>query len=77
MTEPSTKSHWLSPFARSDGLTIRRSSGDGETWVVCMPDKPNIYHCPCCDKPLLTPRSAQMIADAVYPIVYPKPKTKE
>jgi len=61
-----TASPWLSPFLRSDGLSIRRR---GEAWIIVPPaPRATMSTCPCCDRPFATPRAAQRIADEVYPM---------
>lgn len=51
---------------RSDGLAIL----PGIDGLVIMPagERLPLDKCPCCDKPFLTTRAAQLVADMMYPM---------
>jgi hypothetical protein len=63
-----TGARWYSDVRRSDGLTI--DVGDDGVFVIMPADAraPPLRTCPCCDRPLLTPRAAMLVADQVYPL---------
>ena len=57
---------WRTPLERGDGVTINKL-GD-ERWVIRR-GRQVVDECPCCDRPMLTPRDARQVADAVFPLV--------
>jgi hypothetical protein len=58
---------WVSGTARRDGLSVRQSLG---SWVIYpAPGRPPITLCPCCDRPMQTPRAARRVADIFLPVL--------
>lgn len=52
---------------RSDGARLRLIGAN--RWAVLAPAGDiTATECPCCRKPLLTARAAQLVANAIYPI---------
>ena len=51
---------------RSDGLAIV----PGIDGLVIMPagERLPVDRCPCCDKPFITTRAAQLVADLMFPM---------
>ena len=58
---------WIFPLKRRDGLIIQQNKL-GSYEVLPQDGRAAIVACPCCDKLLSTVRSAQLIADAIYPL---------
>jgi hypothetical protein len=55
---------WLNNTKRSDGLYVFKSA---DTWAIRY--KGNVIEvCPCCDRSMLSARSARLVADAYYPL---------
>jgi len=52
---------------RRDGLAIK-ADASGNWIVLPADDRAAVSTCPCCAKPLATPRAARLVADAVYPM---------
>lgn len=61
---------WTDELTRVDGVRITRHPDDATAWIV-VADGVSIDVCPCCDKRLLSTRSARMVADVVYPVRRP------
>ena len=58
--------HWWCDNRRDDGLMVAEALGG---WVVLpADDRAAIAACPICTLPFDTPRKAQLVADAVYPM---------
>ena len=58
---------WIFPLKRRDGLIIQQNKL-GSYEVLPQDGRAAIVACPCCDKLFKTIRSAQLIADAIYPL---------
>lgn len=59
---------WNSPLKRMDGLTIEYDPTYKKYTVLSNDFRPDIDSCPCCDKPLLTVRACQLVANGLYPL---------
>jgi hypothetical protein len=56
---------WVSDTKRSDGLFVHKLATDN--WAIRFKSV-SVTACPCCDKPLVSLRSARLVADAAYPL---------
>lgn len=52
---------------RHDGVRAVHDSIT-DRWIVCTPSGETIAACPCCSRPLLSNRAAQLVADAELPM---------
>lgn len=59
---------WMEGRFRRDGLALITSPSTGCYIVLPADDRPALELCPCCARPLVSERAAQLVADACYPL---------